>query len=103
MLGLATAAVLLAVGVMAGLNGARAESADPPETVAELDAQHQAELERLTARQAEEMAALIATRPFRSPHHTISDVALVGGGSHPHPSRNRCFRMDTNRERKGIS
>lgn len=24
-------------------------------------------------------------RPFRSPHHTISDVALVGGGSHPRP------------------
>ena len=30
-------------------------------------------------------AGLIANRPFRSPHHTISDVALVGGGSHPHP------------------
>jgi magnesium chelatase family protein len=30
-------------------------------------------------------AALITTRPFRSPHHTISDVALVGGGSLPHP------------------
>jgi magnesium chelatase family protein len=29
--------------------------------------------------------ALIATRPFRSPHHTISDVALVGGGSNPMP------------------
>jgi magnesium chelatase family protein len=29
--------------------------------------------------------ALITTRPFRSPHHTISDVALVGGGTHPHP------------------
>jgi magnesium chelatase family protein len=29
--------------------------------------------------------ALISTRPFRSPHHTISDVALVGGGSHPSP------------------
>jgi len=29
--------------------------------------------------------ALITTRPFRSPHHTISDVALVGGGSNPHP------------------
>ena len=28
---------------------------------------------------------LIATRPFRSPHHTISDVALVGGGSYPQP------------------
>lgn len=28
---------------------------------------------------------LVATRPFRSPHHTISDVALVGGGSVPQP------------------
>jgi magnesium chelatase family protein len=28
---------------------------------------------------------LVTTRPFRSPHHTISDVALVGGGSNPHP------------------
>lgn len=30
-------------------------------------------------------ARLLARRPFRSPHHTISDVALVGGGSHPQP------------------
>ena len=30
-------------------------------------------------------SALITTRPFRSPHHTISDVALVGGGSNPQP------------------
>ena len=30
-------------------------------------------------------AALIANRPFRSPHHTISDVALVGGGGNPQP------------------
>ena len=29
--------------------------------------------------------ALISVRPFRSPHHTISDVALVGGGSFPQP------------------
>jgi magnesium chelatase family protein len=28
---------------------------------------------------------LVSTRPFRSPHHTISDVALVGGGSNPQP------------------
>lgn len=28
---------------------------------------------------------LMVTRPFRSPHHTISDVALVGGGSYPQP------------------
>lgn len=29
--------------------------------------------------------SLITHRPFRSPHHTISDVALVGGGTNPHP------------------
>jgi magnesium chelatase family protein len=28
---------------------------------------------------------LLTTRPFRSPHHTISDVALVGGGGNPQP------------------
>jgi len=30
-------------------------------------------------------ASLMTCRPFRSPHHTISDVALVGGGSFPQP------------------
>jgi magnesium chelatase family protein len=30
-------------------------------------------------------AALITNRPFRSPHHTVSDIALVGGGSSPNP------------------
>lgn len=30
-------------------------------------------------------ASLISRRPFRSPHHTISDVALVGGGGNPQP------------------
>lgn len=29
--------------------------------------------------------SLIATRPFRAPHHTISQVAMVGGGSNPQP------------------
>lgn len=28
---------------------------------------------------------VIATRPFREPHHTISDVALIGGGANPKP------------------
>ena len=28
---------------------------------------------------------LVGERPFRDPHHTISDVALIGGGTHPHP------------------
>jgi magnesium chelatase family protein len=32
-----------------------------------------------------ENATLISRRPFRSPHHTISDVALVGGGGNPQP------------------
>ena len=30
-------------------------------------------------------ASIVSVRPFRSPHHTISDVALVGGGSFPQP------------------
>lgn len=30
-------------------------------------------------------SALITQRPFRSPHHTITDVALIGGGTNPHP------------------
>ena len=30
-------------------------------------------------------ASLLSKRPFRSPHHTISDVALVGGGTYPQP------------------
>jgi magnesium chelatase family protein len=29
--------------------------------------------------------SLMTQRPFRSPHHTISDVALVGGGTYPQP------------------
>ena len=37
------------------------------------------------AGQLKEDSSLIATRPFRSPHHTISDVALVGGGGIPQP------------------
>ena len=32
-----------------------------------------------------QQGALMTTRPFRAPHHTISDVALVGGGSVPQP------------------
>ena len=30
-------------------------------------------------------ASLISRRPYRAPHHTISDVALVGGGGNPQP------------------
>ncbi len=37
------------------------------------------------AGRVKEHTGLMAQRPFRSPHHTISNVALVGGGSYPQP------------------
>jgi magnesium chelatase family protein len=33
----------------------------------------------------EKNSSLMTARPFRSPHHTVSDVALVGGGTYPQP------------------
>ena len=39
----------------------------------------------LLNRRAGNTESLIVRRPFRSPHHTITDVALVGGGSNPQP------------------
>jgi len=33
----------------------------------------------------ENNTSLMTRRPFRAPHHTISDIALVGGGSNPQP------------------
>jgi magnesium chelatase family protein len=35
--------------------------------------------------QLSESKAFVATRPFRSPHHTISDAGLLGGGTNPGP------------------
>jgi len=37
------------------------------------------------AGRTKDQGGLMAQRPFRSPHHTISDVALVGGGAYPQP------------------
>ena len=39
----------------------------------------------LTNKRKGASSTLIVERPFRSPHHTITDVALVGGGTNPHP------------------
>ena len=39
----------------------------------------------LTNKRKGASSTLIVERPFRSPHHTITDVALVGGGQNPHP------------------
>ncbi len=37
------------------------------------------------AGRTKEHTGIMTNRPFRSPHHTISDVALVGGGAYPQP------------------
>lgn len=33
--------------------------------------------------------SLITDRPFRSPHHTVSPISLIGGGATPKPRRNK--------------
>jgi magnesium chelatase family protein len=38
------------------------------------------------AGRTDDRTALVTTRPFRAPHHTISDVGLIGGGRGPRPS-----------------
>jgi magnesium chelatase family protein len=40
---------------------------------------------KLHSLSGELLGGVVTTRPFRSPHHTASRVALIGGGSHPKP------------------
>lgn len=54
----------------------------PPMTLTE--ALETTKIHSVVGRVKEHMG-LMSQRPFRSPHHTISDVALVGGGTYPQP------------------
>lgn len=54
----------------------------PPLTMEE--ALESTKIHSVAGKQAEN-ASLITQRPFRNPHHSISDIALVGGGSSPQP------------------
>ncbi len=54
----------------------------PPMTMAE--SLETTKIHSVAGRMGKEIG-LVTQRPFRKPHHTISDVALVGGGSYPQP------------------
>jgi len=54
----------------------------PPMTL--IEALETTKIHSVVGRVKENMG-LMSQRPFRSPHHTISDVALVGGGTYPQP------------------
>mgnify|MGYP000891447234 CR=1 FL=1 len=55
----------------------------PPLTLEE--ALETTKIHSVAGRVAKQEFGLITHRPFRSPHHTISDIALVGGGNNPQP------------------
>ena len=55
----------------------------PPLTIDE--ALETTKIHSVAGRTGKGNAGLITQRPFRSPHHTISDIALVGGGNNPQP------------------
>ena len=55
----------------------------PPLTIDE--ALETTKIHSVAGRTGKTGGGLITQRPFRSPHHTISDIALVGGGNNPQP------------------
>lgn len=55
----------------------------PPLTLSE--ALETTKIHSVAGKTGKQGRGLITQRPFRTPHHTISDVALVGGGNHPQP------------------
>jgi magnesium chelatase family protein len=55
----------------------------PPLTLSE--ALETTKIHSVAGKLGKDGASLVSIRPFRAPHHTISDVALVGGGGFPQP------------------
>jgi magnesium chelatase family protein len=55
----------------------------PPLTIEE--ALETTRIHSVAGRTGKKGVGLVTQRPFRSPHHTISDIALVGGGNNPQP------------------
>jgi len=55
----------------------------PPLTIQE--ALETTKIHSVAGKMGSSNGGLVTQRPFRSPHHTISDVALVGGGNNPQP------------------
>ena len=55
----------------------------PPLTVDE--ALETTKIHSVAGKTGKNASGLVTQRPFRSPHHTISDIALVGGGNNPQP------------------
>jgi len=58
-----------------------------PSVLPPLDFEEALEVTKIysVAGRLESGSSLVVQRPFRSPHHTISDAGLVGGGHHPRP------------------
>lgn len=58
-----------------------------PSILPEMDNDEQLELSKIysVCGMFDERKGLITSRPFRSPHHTVSAQGLVGGGHNPHP------------------
>ncbi|WP_028243886.1 YifB family Mg chelatase-like AAA ATPase [Pseudobutyrivibrio ruminis] len=58
-----------------------------PSILPEMDEKEQLELSKIysVCGMFDERKGLITSRPFRSPHHTVSAQGLVGGGHNPHP------------------
>lgn len=56
-----------------------------PGILPSLDLQEALEATKIHSIAGKMKSGLMRSRPFRSPHHTISDVALVGGGQNPMP------------------